>query len=1241
MRVSTGRKVPHILISAIAFFCFSLEAWAQIDQGAIVGTVQDKSGAVVSGAKVTLTNEGTGLVLTTTTAGDGNYVFNPIKIGTYSVTAEKTGFTKATQVHITVDIGAQVKADFTLVPGTVTETVEVTAALPLLQTQTSSVGQTVTSTQATDLPLNGRNYTFLAQISAGVTTNGSRVAGTGGFTANGLQWSHNSYILDGIDNNNDTVDFLNGAAYVALTPPDAIQEVKVQTSDFNAEYGRAGSAVLNATTKSGSNKFHGDVWEFLRNDAFDANSFFNNRNGVKKPELRQNQFGFTFGGPVEIPRVYNGHNKTFFFMDYQGTIIRQGAVRNPTVPTAQMRNSGFTNLQELIFNQSGTRTDALGRTFPQGSILDSATTRPVTAGQVDPVTGLVAAATGFVRDPFFSGQSVAGITNFTTAANEALMNILPAGRLDPNAIKLLSAYPGPNVAPAAFNNFGLFNNFLAVRPQPDNTHQFDVRIDQNFSSKDQIFGRLSHANHSRNILNNFTGPIDDSSFGQGAFSDLSWNVALSYTHMFSPAMINEARIGYSRLRDNAQPAVAGVQGIPAQFGIQGAPQGAGGGLPLVVISGLNQVGPGEFASPNTRVSNTVQFTENLTKIYRSHTFKGGFENQLIRFAFDNPRDPRGRMDFRGNYTGIPPCSARRDCSGVGSGIADLLLTPTTATVPNGVDYEGGPGFVIADSNVAPDSIRHYYGAYFQDDWKATRRLTLNLGLRWEFFGQLRDRLGEAIFVPGAPFGGPAYIISSSSKNIPLASSFTSLLTKDGIALEYSGISGLMPTPTHDFAPRVGLAYQLTSKFVMRASYGIFYAGFENLGGSPDPGTNYPFAVEPTLNDSTSGTQTLKSQNASAFPSGTNFASLENALTLVTPNPTSPAYNPQGSGFQAFAIPWHTGNTQEWNLFGQYALTPNDSIQAGYIGNHSVHLINGWRTNSISEILPPGTNRTAFRPFPDFGENQNFVVPNGDGYYHAFQITYERRITHGLQVLANFTRSLCMTDIRNILNDNTPSGGGLQRAPYLPGFGLKGDYGYCADDRPRVLHVSSIWEVPFGRGKRFGREVNRVVNQIFGRWILNDIWTLQDGAPGTVGCPVGTTSGFGCVANLTGQPLYLHQGNHGIDHFLNPAAFAQPPAATTIGQTDYSPLGGPTTQFHGPGFDDLDFSLFKQFRFTENESRYFELRGEFFNVFNHPNFGNPSSLDFTQNPNSSSYNFAHITGTVGNPRQTQISLKFYW
>jgi hypothetical protein len=1223
----------HLVWCAAAVFAFGSVLWAQIDEGAIRGTVLDPSGAAVPGAKVTLTNEDTGLTLDTTTGGDGAYSFTPIRIGTYTVTAAKPGFQTVSHPQIAVHVNDQVKADFNLTTGQITQTVEVTSGVPLLQTQSSTVGQDLTSQQVNDLPLDGRNYTVLAQTVAGVTKMQSgRVSGTGigggggGFTANGLAWSHNSFILDGIDNNNDTVDFLNGAAYVIATPPDAIQEINVQTSNFNAEYGRAGSAVMNATTKSGTNQFHGDLWEYLRNDDLDASTWSANRAGTAKPELRLNQFGFTVGGPVDIPHVYHGQNKTFFFGDYQGTRIAQTSLHNPNVPSASERNSGFTNFQDLIYTQTGTLTDNLGRVFPQGAILDPATTRAVSAGQVDPVTGLVAAKSGYVRDPFLSGQSVRGITNFATAGDEALMNLLPVTRLDPNALKLLSAYPAPNTA--GFNG-GRTNNFAELLPLPDRTNQFDVRVDHNFSEKDQMFARAGYAGRTRFIPGDFSGPIDNSGFGSGNFIDHSVNAALSETHLFSPTTINEARVGYSRLTDSAEPPVANVTGIPQQFGIQGAPQGPGlGGLPYLNISGLTTVGPGEFASPNTRVSDTRQITENLTKIRGGHTFKGGFEGQFLRFAFNDPRDPRGRMDFGTNYTSIPGI-------GDGAGMADLLLTPIPASVPNGVNNLGGPNQFWANSLVAPDDVRHYYGLYFQDDWKVTPKLTLNLGVRWEFFGTLRNRYNnESNFQP-APYGqsGGAWVITSADKNIPLSPAFLAQLAKDGIALQYSSVPGLLNTPLNDFAPRVGLAYQLTQKLVMRSSYGIFYAGFENLGGSPDPGTNYPFGVQPSISDTSSGTQTL----ASLFPSALNgqVTKFENALTFVTPNPTSPAFNPKGMSFESFALPWKTGSTQEWNFELQYALTHNDSIQVGYVGNHSVHQINGWRVNSPGEILPPGANTQLYVPYPDFAQGDDYIAPNGDAYYYGLQVTYQRRFANGLGILANYTHSRCMTDFRNVLNDDTP--GANQRAPYLPGFGLKGDYTFCADDTPNVLHLSGTWAVPYGKGRQFGANANGFVDAVIGGWSTNWNLTAQNGFPGNVGCTQSTTADFGCVAFLVpGQPLYLNSGPHGINEFLNPAAFAEPPVATSIGQSNYAPLGGRASQFHGPSFNQLDFSVFKQFSITEK--RYFELRGEFFNIFNHPNFGNSfTTLNFTN------ANFAQITGLASNAiaRQTQLAAKFYW
>src|SRR5438093_437740 len=507
-------RLSEALTLAVMFLLLARPTFAQVDTGAILGTVKDPSGAVVPGAKVTLTNEGTSFSISTTTGPDGGYTFTPVKIATYTVDAEFQGFQKASHPHVTVDVQQQVVVDFTLQPGQVTQTVEVTGEVPLLQTQNASVGQVVGSREVNDLPLNGRNFTFLAQLTAGVTfgqEEGRGLNASGSFTANGTRPAQNNYLLDGIDNNIDLVDFLNGTAYVVLPPVDAIQEFKVQTSDYSAELGRAGGAVLNAAIKSGTNQIHGSAWEFLRNDKLDARDFFEGTRG----EYRQNQFGASVGGPITIPHVYNGRNKTFFFGDYQGTRIRQASPWVVTVPTAAERGSGFTNFSDLIPAQTCSHTDVLGRTAPCGTILDPATTRPV----IDSSCPLDSNGkpTCFVREAF------AG-------------NILPADRLDPNAIQVLNLFPAPTSA-------GIFNNFQSDPVTKNNANSFDVRIDHNFSEKDQMFARFSYLDNPQLKPGPFTGVADGGGFNQGDQTANSIGAALSETHSFSPSLINEVRLG--------------------------------------------------------------------------------------------------------------------------------------------------------------------------------------------------------------------------------------------------------------------------------------------------------------------------------------------------------------------------------------------------------------------------------------------------------------------------------------------------------------------------------------------------------------------------------------------------------------------------------------------------------------------------------------------------------------------------
>src|SRR2546429_522993 len=446
--ISSGFLRASLTMSTVLLLLFlcAPPIHAQVDTGTILGTVTDASGAAISGAKVTLTNEGTSAALSTTTAPDGSYKFTPVKIGSYKLTSSFQGFQTITQTNVVVNVGTDVVINFNLKPGAVTQTVEVVAAVPVLQTQNASVGQVVDSRSVNDLPLNGRNFTSLARLPAGVTTPQADTRGNaanGAFAANGLRPAENNYLLDGIDNNSDTVDFLNGTNFVVLPPVDAIEEFKVETSGFSAQYGRSGAAVLNATIKSGTNDLHGAVWEFFRNDHLDAANFFENADNIKKGALHQNQFGVAAGGPII-------KNKIFIFGDYEGFRRVQGTVFTGSVPTALERSSGFTNLTELL-TQGGTETDALGRMFQAGTVFDPATTRSVSVGVADPVTGITATKKGFVRDPF----STCPITtaNYTSTGCTTGLNLLPAARLDANAIALLNLYPAPTTT-SLFSNFG-------------------------------------------------------------------------------------------------------------------------------------------------------------------------------------------------------------------------------------------------------------------------------------------------------------------------------------------------------------------------------------------------------------------------------------------------------------------------------------------------------------------------------------------------------------------------------------------------------------------------------------------------------------------------------------------------------------------------------------------------------------------------------------------------------------------
>ncbi len=1213
-----GRTLDRNLYQ-IVFLCWvgvtvGVPAKAQIDMGRVLGRVTDKSGAVVPGAKVSLTNEGTNFTRTTNTAADGNYVFPDIKVGSYRVEVEATGFEKFVQAGVTVDVRQDVLINATLVPGKMTQTIEVTGAIQQLQTQSSSTGQTIGGTAVNDLPLNGRDWTTLALISTGVNISqpdNSLLRPL--FSADGHDLWVNDYRVNGIDNNQG---FSNPKPYMVLPPPDALSEFKVETQNYSADLGFGGGAVVDATVKSGTNAIHGDVWEYLRNSEMDSANFFENSpTPVKKGLYQQSQFGGTLGGPVYIPHLYDGRNKTFFFVDYQGTRANQATPEVDSVPTATMVSSGYTNLQDLInpLYQSGTSTDDLGRVFPLGAVFDPATTRAVTKGSVDPVTDLTATATGYVRDPFYQG-SLVNMTAFNTAAAEANMNILPATRLDSNAIKLLQLYPTPTQS-------GIISNFTYDPSTTTSANQVDWRVDENISSVDQLFATGSWSHEfvfGPPEIPNFIGGSGDY-YGEGNNTYGAQGYALSETHAFSSTMVNEIRLGYEQSPAQKEPSIANEFGIPAQFGIQGIIQtGGNGGLPEFAISGLTTLG---VVGPIQQFNSSIwDLTENLTKVHGAHTFKVGFQGVHERdFLYAPNPGERGAFTFSGAYVSVP------NFSGSSTGIAQLLLSPMNSTV-GGYNDVGGADSVSASKIYETDADHYYFGIYAQDDWKITPKLTLNIGVRWDDDTPEIDRhQNESNFNPGPPNAGAEFVVSSTGCSQPFSSSFNTLTAKDGIAVVCAPASAFGSVQKLNFAPRIGLAYRLGDKFVVRAGWGLFYVqGEEGSIGQVNGfvSRNYPSSFSfsyPSPNPYTPVT----------YGNGS-IATIENGLSAVSFVPSLV----NASGLGLLGRQWNYGGPYyvDYNFMVQYQLSPNQTFSLGYVGNQAHKLLQNETLNDTNEILPPGATTQNYVPFPDFARGQNYETFNGYTNYNGMQMTFMRKFSAGLDFNANFTWSRCMSAYRNVLSDETLP---AFRAPFLSGFGIAGDYGPCDADEPHVLHLSGHYALPFGNGMRFMGNAKGVVNQALGGWQTNWILTLQDGQPFNVGCASSTTANFGCAALLTGQNIYA--GPHNVNDWLNAAAFASPPAATAIGQTNYAPLGGQVGQAFGPGEHRIDFSLFKEFPVTE--SKHVELRGEFFNLTNTPWFSTPSQLNYTNTAT-----FGRITALrdlTADPRQVQLALKFFW
>jgi hypothetical protein len=1158
MRLTTGSRPGNCtgpkelwtkaLLGCLALFvvlCSAHTVWGQIDQGSITGITQDNSGAIIPHASVTLKSIDTGLTVATTGSAEGVFMFSPLKIGDYTVTASAPGFSNLTQEKIHVDAQAKVNVSLVLQVGGVSESVTVTTAPPMLQTESGSVGQVLDTRTINEMPLNGRNAMYVAQLAAGVVRGGDgRGAGEGDFDANGQRAQQNNFVLDGVDNNSYLPAFTNQPGFVLNPPPDALSEFTVQTSNYAAEIGHSAGAVMNTSIKTGTNSTHGSLWEYVRNTAFDARDW----NASSVPAYHENQFGATLGGPVL-------RNKLFFFGYAEDNRISFAQPSGPlTVPTALMRTGDFSELLNPALTSSGT---------------------PIKLYQ----------------------PNLAGAPPLTCNGKQ---NVICPANSDPISLKIVKLFPAPNIP-----NGLTYNNYQTTASATANTWQWGARLDYNMNTKDQMFTRYSYANFHLGPPAILGYPLDGGSVNNENSSNVNNNLAASETHAFTSKILNEARFGWTNGDETTRPAAYNHPELASSLDLGGIPSGGiiGGSLPTIKITGTQQVGTGPN-EPQFKAQNNYDVLDNFIWIHGNHAFKAGLELEWIHLPFFSPQSAYGAYTYTGTYTSSPGVSQ------TGYGLADFLLNQMNkASISNYTNLQFS---------------RYARSAYFQDDWKVTPHVTLNLGVRYDNFQpnvEDNGQFGNMDVIPNGPSQGTGVLIyPSSQRNAYLAPRFLQYLSDNRISLQYSDNTALIRHQNFNYSPRFGFSFSPDGKWVLRGGFGIFYSKPENTGG-PETMQNYPFQ-----NSSTFSAGGCKA--GSCVPIGINlengFSSLLSGNGLVA-NVTSPTFN----GSQQFM---KTPYTESYNLNVQRAITGNIVATAGYVGNVSRHLIVNFDRNSPMALIDPRLSNTTVEPFynPAGGNASSLgtILENeyiGVSSYNSLQTKLEKRFSGGLEFLATYTWAHSLDDA------SQPLSGISYRAQNI--IGIEPDYTRSDFDVHHRITFNGFYQIPVGRGRRFhpGGGVGDIV---LGDWSTDLQWTAQSGLPFTVNTNLGSAGPNGGNANAVGvsDPFAsggsVPAGNTSLkscpssvrnrNNWYNPCAFGNPPLAfpqagiagsqvsnvqiTGLAALPY--LGGRPNEVDAPGSERLNMSIFKSFPVLREQ--HFDFRVDIFNVLNHPSWGAPSN-----------------------------------
>jgi hypothetical protein len=1143
----------------------AVPSFGQAIYGSVIGSVTDQTGSAMPAANVTLINLGTSERRTAETDSTGNYQFVNITPGQYRVEVEKTGFRRFTREPITVEVQSAVRIDVPMQVGDVNQVVEVTAQTPLLQTENAALGQVVESRKVLEMPLNGRNVFGLVALVPGVVPGGQ--SGTTPTGTNPFAWGN--YQIGG-GQSNQSAAFIDGApinaSYVNLTAlvptQDAIQEFRVQTNNLGPEFGRLAGGAVNLLTKSGTNAFHGSAYEFFRNRELNANTFFNNRAGVERPAFSQNQYGANVGGPIL-------RDRTFFFGSWEGFRLRQGASYVYSVPTDAMRAGDFSNVR----NASGALIPIYDPLTTCGRFGNAPCSRDATGAEI------------ITRQPFPG-------------------NIIPENRIDPAARVLSNYWARANGPGAQFTNV---NNYTANASVGGDNDQVNGRVDHVVSDKHRIFFRYTYWQN----LNLPIDPYKTQTCVDRCTETFNTNQGVfAHTWSITPTMIADIRLAYLRFSYDRTSLTEGFDltqlGWPESMNNQVVFRV----VPVPNVVGYNGVWSTNGTGSTILARNDVySIAPTLTKIHSTHTLKFGMEYRRNTHNYYQQNNPSGAFSFDNLMTASSPFSGTG-----GNGFASFLL-----------GYANGGG-LTNNSLVAGQQIyRAFYGG---DQWQISQRFTLNYGVRFDQMGPWSERFDRmVVLLPNAENE------LAQATGLPIKGRIGLVNSPDNPSRNNTKLGNL-------WAPRLGIAFRLNNQTVIRSGYGIFYLGNDVAFGFA-PNIDLVNAYNNPFVGTTDGSVTPQNTLRNPFPDG-----------LIPAPGRRPEFQRlfYGQGITAPIYDEKYAYSQQWNFDIQRELPGGMALSVAYAGSKGTHLPGpDQQLNQLPEqfmalgsqlqqqvpnpffghvqvgtlALPTVARGQLLRPYPQYTGFAMRNPPNRNSSYHSGQFKIEKRFARGGSILGAYTWSKLISDTDTLTGWLEPGGGagGVQNH-----YNIRAERSIALYDTPHRAVISYIYDLPFGRGQRFGNDAGALVSKLISGWGFNGVTTFQSGNPLPISVGANTSNSFGGGQrpNRTGVSADLEgSAQERLGQWFNTSAFSTPPTFT-FGNASRTM---PDARSHG--IANYDFTIFKNTQLSEGVGLQF--RTEVFNLFNRVRFGYPGTALGTPQ-------FGVISGQFNDPRLVQLALR---